>query len=144
MNMPCSKHRTGHKMYSMNKYILLFILVLSGLVVFSQSIYSNTSDRAELLPKKYGTFEHYAFVLNGKVIGQEALVNNPEAQLNNIFPYPLSLEGQSYPGAVYFRSEERFAPYKDLTGYKALFLRLVWCRGERDTLAFQEKNGDLL
>lgn len=120
--MQCSKQRTGHKMYAMNKYILLFILVLSGLVLFSQSIYSNTSDRAELLPKKYGTFEHYAFALNGKVIGKEALVNNPEAQLNNIFSYPLMLEGQSYPGSVYFHSEQRFAPPVRYTDHPAYFI----------------------
>ncbi len=120
MLVQSSKHRTGNKMFSMNRYILLFILVLSEIGGFSQSVHTNTSDSSAKFPKKYGTFEHYAFVLNGKVIGQEALVNNLQAQLNNIFPYPLTLEGQSYPGAVYFHSEQRFAPpvgYADQPAY---------------------------
>lgn len=107
-------------MYSMNRYILLFILVLSGLEVFSQSAYSHTPDSAVMFPKKYGTFEHYAFVLNGKVIEHEALVANREAKLNNILPYPITLEGKRYLGAVYFHSEERYAPpvrYVDLPAY---------------------------
>ena len=118
--MPCSKQRTGHKMYSMNKYILFFILVLSGLEVFSQSEYSKTPDSITMFPKKYGAFEHYAFVLNGKVIKQEALLNHPKAELNNVFPYPIRLEGSRYPGAVYFHSEQRFAPpvgYADQPAY---------------------------
>ena len=104
----------------MNRYILLFILVLSGLEVFSQSAYSHTPDSAVMFPKKYGTFEHYAFVLNGKVIEHEALVANREAKLNNILPYPITLEGKRYLGAVYFHSEERYAPpvrYVDLPAY---------------------------
>lgn len=115
-----SKHRTGNEMYSMNRYILFFILVLSGIWGYSQSVYTNTSDSAALLTKKYGTFKDYAFVLNGKVIAQEVLHNNPEAKLNNIFPYTLTLEGHRYPGAVYFHSEERYAPpvrYVDLPAY---------------------------
>ncbi|CDT17882.1 exported hypothetical protein [Sphingobacterium sp. PM2-P1-29] len=94
----------------MSKYILLFILVLSGLEVFSQSAYSHTPDSAAMFPKKYGAFEHYAFVLNGKVIEHQTLVNNPEAQLNNIFPYPIRLGGRRYLGAVYFHTEARYAP----------------------------------
>lgn len=120
--MQCSKHRTGHKMYSMSKYILFFILVLSGLEVFSQSEYSKTPDSIAMFPKKYGAFEHYAFVLNGKVIKQEALLNHPKAELNNIFPYPIRLEGQSYPGAVYFHSEQRFAPPVRYTDQPAYFI----------------------
>jgi hypothetical protein len=63
-----------------------------------------------MFPKKYGAFEHYAFVLNGKVIEHQTLVNNPEAQLNNIFPYPIRLGGRRYLGAVYFHTEARYAP----------------------------------
>ena len=120
MLVQCSKNRTGNKMYSMSKYILLFILVLSGLEVFSQSAYSHTPDSAAMFPKKYGAFEHYAFVLNGKVIEHQALVNNPEAELNNIFPYPIRLGGRRYLGAVYFHTEARYAPpvrYVDLPAY---------------------------
>lgn len=118
--MQCSKRRTGHKMYSMNRYILLFILVLSGLKVFSQSIYSNTPDRAALFPKRYGTFKDYAFLLNGKLIKRKALLNNPEAKLNNVFSKSITLEGRRYAGAVYFHTEERYAPqvrYADQPAY---------------------------
>ncbi|MEJ5144426.1 hypothetical protein [Sphingobacterium sp. MYb388] len=94
----------------MYRYILLFILVLSGLRAFPQLGYFNSPDSAAMFPKKYGAFEHYAFVLNGKVIEHQTLVNNPEAQLNNIFPYPIRLGGRRYLGAVYFHTEARYAP----------------------------------
>ncbi len=110
MLVQCNKNRIGNKMYSMSKYILLFILVLSGLRAFPQLGYFNSPDSAAMFPKKYGAFEHYAFVLNGKVIEHQTLVNNPEAQLNNIFPYPIRLGGKRYLGAVYFHTEERYAP----------------------------------
>lgn len=106
----------------MNKYILLFILVLSVLQVFSQSTYSNTSDSAALYPKKYGTFKDYAFLLNGKLIKRKALLNNPEAKLNNVFSNSITLEGKRYAGAVYFHTEERYAPHVRYADQPAYFI----------------------
>lgn len=122
MLVQCSKNRTGNKMFSMNRYILLFILVLSGLQVFSQSTYSNTSDSTALYPKKYGTFKDYAFLLNGKLIKRKALLNNPEAKLNNVFSNSITLEGKSYAGAVYFHTEERYAPHVRYADQPAYFI----------------------
>ncbi|MEN5054491.1 hypothetical protein [Sphingobacterium kitahiroshimense] len=106
----------------MNRYILLFILVLSGLRAFPQLGYFNSPDSAAMFPKKYRSFEHYAFVLNGKVIGHEALVNYREAKLNNIFSYPIKLGGRRYLGAVYFHTEERYAPPVRDTNLPAYFI----------------------
>ncbi|WP_400260773.1 hypothetical protein ACFX5U_11655 [Sphingobacterium sp. SG20118] len=106
----------------MRRYTLLFLLVLSGLRALPQAVYSNIPDSAAMFPKKYGTFERYAFVLNGKVIEQQTLVNNPESKLNNILPYPIKLEGKRYPGAVYFHSEDRYAPPVRNADHPAYFI----------------------
>ncbi len=92
------------------RHILLILLILSGTRAFSQATYSTNPDSATLFPTKYGAFEDYAFVLNGKVIEQHALINSPGARLNNVFPYAIKLEGHNYRGAVYFHTEERYAP----------------------------------
>lgn len=94
----------------MTRYSLLLFLVLLGIRASSQSIYSSNPDSATLYPTKHGSFENYAFVLNGRVIEQHALTDNPGARLNNVFPYSIKLEGRSYLGAVYFHTEERYAP----------------------------------
>lgn len=120
--MQGSKRRTGNNMYSMNRYILVFIIVLSGLQVFSQSTCSNTSDSAALYPKQYGTFKDYAFLLNGKLIKRKALLNNPEAKLNNVFSNSITLEGKRYAGAVYFHTEERYAPHVRYADQPAYFI----------------------
>lgn len=120
--MQYSKHRTGNKMYSMCKYIFLFIIVLSGLEVFSQSEYTNIPDSAALFPKKYGTFKDYAFVLNGKLIERNALLNNSEAKLNNVFSNSITLEGKRYAGAVYFHTEEQYAPHVRYADHPAYFI----------------------
>ena len=116
------KHQTGNNMYSMNRYILFFIIVLSVLQVFSQSIYSNIHDSAALYPKQYGTFKDYAFLLNGKLIKRKALLNNPEAKLNNVFSNSITLEGKRYAGAVYFHTEERYAPHVRYADQPAYFI----------------------
>ena len=120
--MQGSKRRTGNNMYSMNRYILVFIIVLSGLEVFSQSTYSNTPDSAALYPKQYGTFKDYAFLLNGKLIKRKALLNNLEAKLNNLFSNSITLEGKRYAGAVYFHTEERYAPHVRYADQPAYFI----------------------
>jgi len=94
----------------MRRYSLLFLLVLFGIRALSQTVYSTNPDNATLFPTKHGTFENYAFVLNGKVIEQQSLINYPGAILNNVFPYAIKLEGRSYLGAVYLHTEEKYAP----------------------------------
>ncbi|WP_037526543.1 hypothetical protein, partial [Sphingobacterium sp. IITKGP-BTPF85] len=61
-------------------------------------------------------------MLNGKVIEHQALVANREAKLNNILPYPITLEGKRYLGAVYFHSEERYAPPVRDANHPAYFI----------------------
>ncbi|HMR18317.1 MAG TPA: hypothetical protein PKA53_03370 [Sphingobacterium sp.] len=94
----------------MMRLSLLLLLLLSGIRALSQAVYSTNPDSATLFPTKHGTFENYAFVLNGKVIEEHTLVNHPGAKLNNVFPYAIKLEGQRYLGAVYFHTEEKYAP----------------------------------
>jgi len=94
----------------MRRYSLLFLLILLGTRALPQSVYSTNPDGATLFPTKHGKFENYAFVLNGKVIEQQSLTHYPGAILNNVFPYAIRLEGQHYLGAVYFHTEEKYAP----------------------------------
>src|SRR5690606_25025323 len=67
-------------------------------------------DTALLFPTTHGSFENYVFILNGKVIEQHELAEYPGATLNNVFPYAITLGGHNYPGAVYFHTQERYAP----------------------------------
>lgn len=92
------------------RYSLVLFLVVFAIRAWAQSLYSTNPDSATLFPTRHGTFENYAFVLNGKVIEQHALPDNPGAKLNNVFPYAIKLEGNSYRGAVYFHTQERYAP----------------------------------
>lgn len=94
----------------MKRYLLFIFFLLVGGRAFTQSLYSANPDSASLFPTKYGQFENYAFVLNGNVIEQDSLMNYPGTKLNNVFPYPIQLEGRSYSGAVYFHNKEYYAP----------------------------------
>jgi hypothetical protein len=94
----------------MIRYSLLLFVILLGIRTSSQTVYSSNPDNATLYPTKHGSFENYAFVLNGRVIEQYALTENPGARLNKVFPYAIKLEGRSYLGAVYFHTEEYYAP----------------------------------
>lgn len=70
----------------------------------------NKPDTANLPPSEHGTFKNYAFVVNSKVIPQQALADYPKAKLDKIFPYSIKLEGNEYRGAVYFHTPKHPAP----------------------------------
>lgn len=94
----------------MRGYSLLLLLVLFGIRALPQAMYALNPDSTTLFPTTHGTFEGYAFVLNGKIIEQQSLADHPRAVLNNVFPYAIRLDGQRYLGAVYFHTEEKYAP----------------------------------
>lgn len=94
----------------MKNYIVFILVLLFSVQASAQSLYSASPDSASLFPKKHGSFENYAFVLNGNVIEQDSLMNHPGTKLNNVFPYPIELERRSYKGAVYFHNKKYYAP----------------------------------
>jgi len=94
----------------MKSYIVFIFVLLFAVRTLAQSLYSVCPDSASLFPKKHGRFENYAFVLNGNVIEQDSLINYPGTKLNNVFPYPIQLEGHPYSGAVYFHNKAYYAP----------------------------------
>lgn len=59
----------------------------------------------------YGSFENYAFVVDGKLIQQNELIDYPGAKLYKIYPYSnIELGGREYQGAVYFYTPEQATP----------------------------------
>lgn len=93
-------------------FLLLFLVSVWNISILregsrkSADSGQNTSFQAE-----YGEFENYAFVLNGKVIEQQALVDHPGAVLDKIYPYhKMKLEGREYRGTVYFHTPDHPAP----------------------------------
>ncbi|MHC8947949.1 energy transducer TonB [Sphingobacterium hungaricum] len=109
-------------MVKLKSYLLIFLLSLLVIFARSQAVYQSNRDNSTLFPKEHGSFENHAFVLNGKVIEQKALVNYPEAILNNVFPYTIDLEGKRYAGAVYFHTEEKYAPPDQHSNEPAYFI----------------------
>lgn len=91
-------------------YVVVLFFVLSTTSLPAQQVYAVNPDSATVFPTKHGAFENYVFILDGKAIDQDALVDFPGAKLNNVFPYTITLEGRSYSGAVYFHTQERYAP----------------------------------
>jgi|GEM_PF-556789 len=102
-------NKSGLKLFAYQLLLIIFFL-LFAVRASAQAIYSTDPDSASLFPAKYGQFENYAFVLNGNLIEQDSLMNYPRTKLNNVFPYPIQLEGRSYKGAVYFHNKEYYAP----------------------------------
>ncbi len=94
----------------MKNYIIFILILLFSVQASAQSLYSANPDSASLFPKKHGSFENYAFILNGTVIERDSLINYPGTKLNNVFPFPIQLKGRDYSGAVYFHNKEYYAP----------------------------------
>lgn len=92
------------------KYLFSLLIILGGMYAYPQHRKSTNPDGTVSSQTAYGTFENYAFVLNGKIIQQHALVDYPGATLDQIFPYVITLEGREYRGAVYFHTLDHPAP----------------------------------
>src|SRR5690606_7124831 len=93
------------------KNLLILLFALFGIAMDSEQGEPAPAGTVAVSQAEYGTFENYAFVLNGKVIEQQALVNHPGAVLDKIHPYGnIELEGKKYRGAVYFHTPDHPAP----------------------------------
>lgn len=82
------------------KHLLLLFFVL----LVAQACYQQGKSTAKDKAAEYGSFDNYAFVLDGKVVEHQVLVDHPGSKLNKIFPYKITLEGREYRGAVYFNT----------------------------------------
>jgi len=92
-----------------NSLFLLFVVF--GIPTDIQQGKSAFPEKVAVSQTEYGTFENFAFVLNGKVIQQHALADYPGAVLDKIYSYGnIELEGRKYRGAVYFHTPKHPAP----------------------------------
>ncbi|WP_400260772.1 hypothetical protein ACFX5U_11650 [Sphingobacterium sp. SG20118] len=82
---------------------LFFTLLVNILVARSQQLTVNTPDSTALYPKQYGTFENYAFILNGTRINMHELLNYPETRLGRVFDHNSGIYSQ-YQGVVYLHT----------------------------------------
>src|SRR5690606_35328837 len=90
------------------KYFLYLLLTLYGFLACSQQggTANSTSSSAD-----YGTFEGYAFVLDGTTISHKDSPEYPDAILYKIFPEGVKLDGHAYAGAIDFsRSKHSLLP----------------------------------
>ncbi|MEC3882080.1 hypothetical protein [Parapedobacter sp. 10938] len=86
------------------RHLLFLLSVLIGVQACFQQGKSTHSDSSELFPNEYGTFEKYAFVVDGEIIEQQLLMDYPGAILNKVFPYDTTLAGHEYQGVLYFHT----------------------------------------
>lgn len=93
------------------KYLFFFFFVLFGIQACTQQGKTTTP---------YSTFEGYAFIMDGKIILQDALVDYPGAILDKISPRNIKREGRKYQGVVYFHTPKHPAlpvPYANDPAY---------------------------
>lgn len=54
-----------------------------------------------------GTFDNYAFVVDGKIIDRNQLIDFPDIEIFDIYPFYKTIEGKEYKGAIYFNTNEQ-------------------------------------